>query len=167
MSVPAAPAPELPLFSVVGDFSGDGLDDILMTFADDVDESGNRTQPRIRVFVQSGDLRLSEATDRVMDEALGGTAADSVFVDDFDGDGFPDILGTSLGSAGQILDRYMNDGTGRFFIVSTEIAAEFPAIYLPIDLGGDGQTDIVAITWSEEEGITFEAIAATAKPSFR
>ncbi len=167
LSVPAAPAPELPLFSVVGDFSGDGLDDILMTFADDVDESGNRTQPRIRVFVQSGDLRLSEATDRVMDEALGGTAADSVFVDDFDGDGFPDILGTSLGSAGQILDRYMNDGTGRFFIVSTEIAAEFPAIYLPIDLGGDGQTDIVAITWSEEEGITFEAIAATAKPSFR
>lgn len=81
------------LASAVGDFNGDGRDDIVMTFPGYDTESGDRIGAAIRIFIQTADEELIEATEEIIIGDIPSTQfTRRILVADFNGDGTDDIF---------------------------------------------------------------------------
>ena len=132
---------------VIGDFDGDGRDDIAATGG-----PGWNTLP---VAFSKGDGTFHATNDSTTFQAYSGLSGVKVYAGDFDGDGRSDIvaLGTWPAGLGSIPIAFSN-GNGSFRIVDipnnadnnffAEVAAQPSAQVIVGDFNGDGYDDLVA-----------------------
>ena len=124
------------------DVNGDGRTDILVSSYRS-DFSGVGTQ----LFVQQEDgTFVDEASMRfgVGDEDVSYWRLWS-YVEDFNGDGFPDILSVYNGQGAPAPDLWLNDGTGHF--QRSKLDYLWSNFAFVGDFNGDGKPDIGAFQW--------------------
>ena len=81
------------LLAAVGDFDGNGFDDVLMTFPGYDDSNGNKISSEIRIYRQNTDGTLEEATNIIVEGPIPATQLTRrTFVADFNGDGTDDVF---------------------------------------------------------------------------
>ena len=121
--------------STVGDFNGDGLEDVAVSGQDNPDYGV------VTVYAGCGNGTFGAGENLATDE----TMATSVQAADLTNDGDEDIVAVSSGSSGSEVDVFLNNGDGPFQADMTLDAGanQIDAVALA-DLTGNGRTDIVA-----------------------
>ncbi len=135
-----------PVAIATGDFRQNGMTDVAVV---NVPFTGGSAS--VQVFFGNGSGSLAVSSTVTYCSSTPGTAAEtpaSLLVQDFNNDGFPDILAT--GSAGTLC-LLLNDGTGHF-AKATAIGTSpgVASITATGDFNGDGLADIAEITKSPE-----------------
>jgi hypothetical protein len=125
---------------VVGDVSGDGREDVVLTM-DYSGMSGPSSRTRVRIHAQNPDGSLAEPIELEVGSAI--NFGSSLELADLDRDGLSEIIvGTE--KALSIIAR--RDGN----FVQTQYSGQSRALYLAaVDADGDGNLDIFAQSWSE------------------
>jgi hypothetical protein len=121
---------------VVGDFNGDGLDDIALS-----------TPHAVGVLINTGDgtfapeVRYHVTKDAISCMALG----------DFNGDGIPDIV---VGLPGQMGVRVLlGNGNGTFAVRRTSQLGVAPVALAVGDFNNDGKQDVAAVSGNFRQGV--------------
>jgi hypothetical protein len=118
-----------PVSLVVGDFNHDGYLDLAYLTS--------TTFPQGQIHVLFNNHALGFSTGPVTPTYATGQMA----VGDFDGDGKADIFIQGSGAANPSTIQY-GDNTGRFFVQVVLVAPHSPILF-PMDIDGDGKTDLV------------------------
>jgi FG-GAP-like repeat len=144
-----APGPSLPLgatpvAAAVGDFNGDGSQDLAVANA------GYRNN--LRILLNDGSAHFLPAEGSPLKV---GKFPSSVAKADFNGDGK-----TDLAVASENVRILLGDGTGKFSAApGSPVALDgVPLKVIPADLTGDGRPDLVADTYREDTDVSGVAV---------
>ncbi len=123
------------------DFDGDGDIDLVTKAggADFID--------RLLVLRNNGGGRFGNIVEVALSRSLGGSPWD-IATGDFDGDGRPDLVWVSHILSTKSVGILRNVSTGVPAFATPEqafVLGGFPRVVLPVDVDGDGDTDIVAV----------------------
>lgn len=120
------------------DFNGNGYRDVLAAAGDDGDGTGPR-----RVFLLNG-----KTGDLIWDTSMGGAAYSVLAVEDFTGDGVPDVIGggQTPGQQGKVIA--INGATGSIEWEYLTSGSSVWALEQIDDITGNGIRDIIAGTFN-------------------
>lgn len=119
----------------VADFDGDGHPDVA------VDEAG---ASQVSIYLGDGTGSFTQSPSSIQSTHAQDTLNPGMAAGDFNGDGHPDLVVSSGGSAGGFLSIYLGDGSGGL-TADGLVVAGFDSQLLDVgDLNGDGNLDIAA-----------------------
>jgi hypothetical protein len=138
----------------VGDFNGDGLQDLAVA------NSGSNS---VSVLLGNGDGTFQEPRNFAV-----GSNPSSVAVGDFNGDGVQDLALANAGSSPYYrngsISILLGTGSGDFTAAQTMAAGDTPASIAIADFNGDGTSDLVIVNsgyWEEDGSGGYDFVAGT------
>src|SRR6266496_3998631 len=153
LNFPVGPPGSAPNCVAVGDFNGDGHDDLAVA------NYGNATSTSVAVLLGNGDGTFQAARNTLVHGAA------CVAIADFNVNGLQDLAVVDYYSGNVVVLLGNGDGTSAPAVVYT---ADFNALTVAVgDLNGDGVLDLAVANWNQNAGNTVSVLVGNGDGTFQ